>query len=55
MNVKRCLVVAVILVAFSVAQTPRGAAPRSSATDYAAHASQDSLQIGASLLTHKEL
>ena len=55
MNVKRCLVVALILVAFSIAQSPRGAAPRSSATDYAAHASQDSLQIGASLLTHKEL
>jgi hypothetical protein len=36
-------------------QSVRGTAPRSAATDYAAHAVQDNIQIGASLLTHKEL
>ena len=55
MNVKRCLIVAVSFAALSVAQAPRGAAPRSNATDYSAHASEGNLQIGASLLTHKEL
>ncbi|HEY1525188.1 MAG TPA: hypothetical protein VGH51_03030 [Candidatus Angelobacter sp.] len=55
MNAKRCLVIALIFGAFAIAQSPRGAAPRSAATDYTAHASQDHLQIGASLLTHKEL
>jgi hypothetical protein len=39
----------------SIAQTRRGTVPRSTATDYAAHALQDNVQIGASLLTHKEL
>jgi hypothetical protein len=39
----------------SDSQTPRGIAPRNAATDYAAHASPENLQIGASLLTHKEL
>jgi hypothetical protein len=39
----------------SIAQTHRGTVPRSAATDYAAHASQENIQVGASLLTHKEL
>jgi hypothetical protein len=32
-----------------------GTVPRSAATEYAAHISQDNIQIGASLLTHKDL
>jgi hypothetical protein len=36
-------------------QTPRGTAPRKAATDYAAHASPENLQIGASLLEKKDL
>ena len=55
MNIRKCVAVALILGSFSIAQAPRGAVPRSAATDYAAHASQDNFQIGASLLTHKEL
>ncbi|MCU1256373.1 MAG: hypothetical protein JWM83_2672 [Candidatus Angelobacter sp.] len=42
-------------VTFLSPESPRGTIPRSAATDYAAHASQDNIQIGASLLTHKEL
>jgi hypothetical protein len=55
MNAGKCLVIALICMSSSIAQTHRGAVPRSAATDYAAHASQESVQIGASLLTHKEL
>jgi hypothetical protein len=36
-------------------QAPRGIAPRNAATDYAAHASPENLQIGASLLEKKDL
>ena len=36
-------------------ESPRGIVPRSAATDYAVHVSQDNIQIGASLLTHKDL
>jgi hypothetical protein len=55
MNAGKCLAIALICMSSSIAQTHRGAVPRSAATDYAAHASQESVQIGASLLTHKEL
>lgn len=55
MNVRKCLVIALICISSSIAQTHGGAVPRSNATDYAAHASQDNVQIGASLLTHKDL
>jgi hypothetical protein len=46
---------AFLLVVSFFAAGPRGAVPRSAATDYAAHASQESIQVGASLLTHKDL
>jgi hypothetical protein len=39
----------------SESQAPRGTAPRAAATDYAAHASAENLQIGASLLQKKDL
>jgi len=55
MNVRKCLAIALICMTCSFAQTHRGTVPRSAATDYAAHASQDNVQIGASLLTHKDL
>jgi hypothetical protein len=55
MNARKCLAIALICMSSSIAQTHRGAVARSAATDYAAHASQESVQIGASLLTHKEL
>ena len=55
MNARKCLAIALICVSSSIAQTRSGVVPRSAATDYTAHASQDNIQIGASLLTHKEL
>jgi hypothetical protein len=55
MNARKCLAIALICMSSSIAQTHRGTVARSAATDYAAHASQESIQIGASLLTHKEL
>jgi hypothetical protein len=55
MNARKCVAIALICMSSSIAQTHRGTVPRSTMTDYAAHASQDSIQIGASLLTHKEL
>lgn len=55
MNARKCLAIALICISSSIAQTHGGSVPRSTATDYAAHASQDKFQIGASLLTHKEL
>jgi hypothetical protein len=60
MNARKSLTIALICISSvwissSIAQTHRGTVPRSAATDYAAHASQESVQIGASLLTHKEL
>lgn len=36
-------------------QAPRGIAPRAAAADYAAHAVQDNIQIGAALLQKKDL
>jgi hypothetical protein len=55
MNARKCLAIALVCVASSIAQTGSGVAPRSAATGYSAHASQDNIQIGASLLTHKDL
>ena len=55
MNARKCLAIALISVASSIAQTRSGVVARSAATDYAAHASHDNIQIAASLLTHKEL
>src|SRR3954471_2327664 len=60
MNARKCLAIALICISSvcmssSIAQTRRGTVPRSTATDYAAHASQENVQVGASLLTHKEL
>jgi hypothetical protein len=55
MNARKCLAMALICMSSSIAQTHRGTVARSAATDYAAYASQESVQIGASLLTHKEL
>lgn len=46
---------ALLLVISLFAPGPRGTVPRSNVTDYSSHASQDGIQIGASLLTHKEL
>jgi hypothetical protein len=55
MNARKCLAIALICMSSSIAQTHRGVVPRSNVTDYAAHASQDNLQIGATLLAHKDL
>ncbi|MGZ7060824.1 MAG: hypothetical protein ACXVJU_16175 [Candidatus Angelobacter sp.] len=44
-----------LVVSFLAPESPRGTVPRSAATDYAAHASQENIKVGASLLTHKEL
>jgi hypothetical protein len=49
------LVSALLLVASLFAPGSTGTVPRTAPTDYAAHASQDNFQIGASLLTHKDL
>jgi len=55
MNARKCLAIALICMSSSIAQTRRGTVPRSAATDYSAHASQENIQLGATLLTHKEL
>src|ERR1700739_2675497 len=55
MNSRKCLAIALMCASSSIAQTHRGTVPRSAATDYAAHASQDNVQIGATLLTHRDL
>jgi hypothetical protein len=60
MNARKSLAIALVCISLVwitslIAQTRRGTVPRSAATDYAAHASQDNVQIGASLLTHKDL
>jgi hypothetical protein len=44
-----------LLLSFVAPDTPHGTVPRSAVSDYAAHASQEGIQIGASLLSHKEL
>lgn len=55
MTARKCLAIVLICLSSSIAQTHKGTVPRSAATDYAAHASQDNVQIGATLLTHKDL
>ena len=55
MNARKCLAIALMCVSSAIAQTHRGTVPRTAATDYPAHASQDNVQIGATLLTHKDL
>ena len=54
-SLKHWFAVTLICVAPLTAEPPRGTAPRSAATDYAAHAAQDNIQIGASLLKKKDL
>src|SRR5436305_200705 len=46
---------ALLLVVSLFSAGPHGTVPRPAATDYAAHASQETVQVGASLLSHKEL
>ena len=55
MNARKCLALLLICISSSIAQRHTGTVPRSAVTDYTAHASQESVQIGASLLTHKDL
>jgi hypothetical protein len=55
MNLKQWSAVILLCVAPLTAEAPRGSVPRNGAGAYAAHASQGTFQIGASLLTHKEL
>lgn len=55
MNARKCLAIALFCVSSSIAQTHSGVVPRTGPADYATHASQDNFQIGASLLTHKDL
>jgi len=55
MYVRKCLILSLLIVSGLMAQSPRGAVPRSDANAYAAHDSQGGVQVGASLLTHKEL
>jgi len=54
-SLKHWFAVILICVAPLTAESPHGTAPHTAVTDYAAHAAQDNIQIGASLLTHKEL
>lgn len=54
-NLKHWFAVTLICVAPLSAEPPRGTVPRSAATDYAAHAAQDNVQIGASLFKKKDL
>ena len=54
-SLKQWFAVTLICVAPLSAQQPPGTAPRSAATDYAAHAVQENIQIGASLLKKKDL
>ncbi|HEY7405808.1 MAG TPA: hypothetical protein VIB39_19945 [Candidatus Angelobacter sp.] len=52
----KAFVVSLLLIVSSLTgETSRGTVPRPDATGYAAHAGQAGLQIGASLLTHKEV
>ena len=55
MNLKQWSAVILLCVAPLTAEAPRGSAPRNDAGAYAAHSSQGTFQIGASLLAHKEL
>jgi hypothetical protein len=56
MNFFKAIVVSLLFIASSLpGQTTRGTVPRADVNGYAAHAGRDGLQIGASLLTHKEV
>jgi hypothetical protein len=56
MNFFKAFVVSLLLIASSLpGQTTRGTVPRADVNGYAAHAGRDGLEIGASLLTHKEV
>ena len=52
---KRPFAVLLLLISCLAAQTPRGSVPRADATAYPAHAGQDGLQLGASVVAHKDL
>lgn len=54
-SLKHWFALTLICVAPLTAQAPQGTSPRAAATDYAAHTAQDNVQIGAVLLTKKEL
>ena len=54
-NLKQWFAVTLLCVAPLTAEAPRGAVPRADAAAYASHDGQNGFQIGASLLTHKEL
>ncbi len=51
----KAFVVSLLIASSLPGQTSRGTVPRPDVNSYAAHAGQDGLQIGASLLTHKEV
>jgi hypothetical protein len=55
MNLKQWFAVTLLCVAPLTAQAPRGTVPHSDAAAYGAHNGQSGFQVGASLLSHKEL
>ncbi len=54
MNPAKPFALLLLLATLLIAQGPHGTAPRAAATSYSAHAEQDGLQIGATLLSHKD-
>lgn len=54
MKLVKTVVPLLLLASFVYAQNSRGTAPLSAASGYSAHAEQDGIQIGATLLTHKQ-
>lgn len=54
-NLKQWFAVTLLCVAPLTAESPRGAVPRADAAAYTSHDGQSGFQLGASLLTHKEL
>jgi hypothetical protein len=54
MNLAKPFVPLFIIASLVFAQDQRGTAPQSTAGSYAAHAEQDGIQVGATLLTHKQ-
>ena len=54
MELAKPFAVLLLLATFLFAQGPHGTAPRDTASSYAAHAEQEGIQIGATLLSHKE-
>jgi hypothetical protein len=55
MTLKPWFAVTLLCIAPLAAEAPRGAAPRSDAAAYAAHGGQNNFEVGASLLTKKDL